>query len=263
MTCEETHRNISLYVDDRLSEAARLACEAHIGKCPVCQKQLIETRRVVRRLRALTRPVAPPELIDSVSNRLSIERGACLTQPALPVRARIEQWIAPRAMPYTVGMFASLLLFVLAYGVLRPHFVMLRELEIMARTTVSPVPVSSDGSFDINQPISLEGYAASRTLYAAESPSLNPSGALAVMTRTPARGEAGDDDMIVVADVYSNGDASLAEIVQPPRNQQALDELVAALRRNPAFVPSSLDRRPETMRVVFVLQKVDVQEQGF
>ena len=42
-----------------------------------------------------------------------------------------------------------------------------------------------------------------------------------------------------------------------------LDDFETALRRDAAFVPASLDRRPDTMRVVFTLQKVDVRESNF
>ena len=69
--------------------------------------------------------------------------------------------------------------------------------------------------------------------------------------------------MIVVANVFSNGAASLADVVQPPRDKRMLDEFESALRRDAAFVPASLDRRPDTMRVVFAVQKVDVDERNF
>ena len=69
--------------------------------------------------------------------------------------------------------------------------------------------------------------------------------------------------MIVVADVYSNGTASLAEVVEPPRNRRMVEDLQDALRKNPAFVPASLDRRPQTMRVVFVLQKMNVADDSY
>jgi len=42
-----------------------------------------------------------------------------------------------------------------------------------------------------------------------------------------------------------------------------LDDFEIALRQNAAFVPASLDRRPDTMRVVFTVQKVDVRERNF
>ena len=42
-----------------------------------------------------------------------------------------------------------------------------------------------------------------------------------------------------------------------------LDEFESALRQDAAFVPASLDRRPDTMRVVFAVQKVDVDDRNF
>jgi hypothetical protein len=69
--------------------------------------------------------------------------------------------------------------------------------------------------------------------------------------------------MIVVADVFSNGAASLADVVQAPRDRQMLADFEVALRQSAAFVPASLDRRPDTMRVVFTVQKVDVRERSF
>ena len=69
--------------------------------------------------------------------------------------------------------------------------------------------------------------------------------------------------MIVVADVFSNGSASLADVVQAPRNRRMLDEFESALRQDAAFVPASMDRRPDTMRVVFAVQKVDVDDRNY
>jgi hypothetical protein len=69
--------------------------------------------------------------------------------------------------------------------------------------------------------------------------------------------------MVVVADVFSNGSASLAGVVQPPRDRQMLTDFESALRQDAAFVPASFDRRPDTMRVVFTVQKVDVRERNF
>ena len=69
--------------------------------------------------------------------------------------------------------------------------------------------------------------------------------------------------MIVIADVFSNGSASIADVVQAPRNRQMLADFEVALRQSAAFVPASLDRRPDTMRVVFSVQKVDVRDTSF
>ncbi|HEV7746444.1 MAG TPA: hypothetical protein VGO56_15715, partial [Pyrinomonadaceae bacterium] len=71
------------------------------------------------------------------------------------------------------------------------------------------------------------------------------------------------DDMVVVADVFSNGSASLADVVHAPRDRRMLADFEVALRQSAAFVPASLDRRPDTMRVVFTVQKVDVRDRSF
>jgi hypothetical protein len=69
--------------------------------------------------------------------------------------------------------------------------------------------------------------------------------------------------MVVVATVFSNGAASLSGVVQAPRDRRMLDEFEVALRQDAAFVPASMDRRPDTMRVVFAVQKVDVHDRNF
>ena len=69
--------------------------------------------------------------------------------------------------------------------------------------------------------------------------------------------------MVVVADVFSNGSAALADVVLPPRDRQMIDDVQRAFRSSPAFVPASLDHRPQTMRVVLAIQKMDVREQDF
>jgi len=69
--------------------------------------------------------------------------------------------------------------------------------------------------------------------------------------------------MVVVADVFSNGAASLADVVHAPRDRRMLDDFESALRQDAAFVPASMDRRPDTMRVVFAVQKVDVDDRNF
>jgi len=69
--------------------------------------------------------------------------------------------------------------------------------------------------------------------------------------------------MVVVADVFSNGAASLADVMHAPRDRRMLEDFDKALRQDAAFVPASLDRRPETMRVVFSVQRVNVRERNY
>jgi hypothetical protein len=233
MTCEETQKSFSSYLDDALAAEACEATEAHLELCPFCRQRLAETRAVVRGLASLARPAAPAGLELAISDAILIERAARTARPSLPAWLKVLRWIEPRVMPYTVGALTSVLLFFVLINALRPHMRLLRDL---ARAVQEPAEVSVPAP------------------YSSESPSLNPSGdLLRVMTESSR-----DDDMTIVANVFSNGSASLEEVMQPPRNRHTLTEVEAALRRTPAFVPASFDQRPPTMRVVLSLSKVSV-----
>lgn len=266
MPCEETQQALSAYVDDDLAPDARFKFDAHLNSCPACRAQLAEARQMLRGLASLKRPVAPADLSEAISSSIAIERSAQIAQPPLAYEERIVRWLRPRVMPYTIGAFASVILFVLVIGTLRSQMEALRALERDALAS-NARSISggnrADSRYDVTQPVSAEDFVASRVGYSTESPSLDPRGALAGLIWTPSLGEAGDDDMMVVANVYGNGRASLAQVVQAPRNPRMLNELQAALRRNPAFVPATLDNRPQTMRVVFMLQKIDVRERSY
>ncbi|MDQ3648929.1 MAG: zf-HC2 domain-containing protein [Acidobacteriota bacterium] len=263
MTCEETQSFFSPYMDDELPAGGRSAVNVHLRVCPVCRLCLNEMRATVRELSLIQRPAPPAGLAASISDALMIERAARHAQKPRPLATVVVEWVRPRLMPYTVGAFASLLLFVAIMSALRPQLSALRDLADASRAHPVIIWAPDEYGYDVTRPISPAGFAATRTPFAAESPSIDPRGALAALAWTPPSGQPEDDDMVVVADVYSNGSASLAAVMEPPRNPRMLDDLQDALRKSPAFVPASLDHRPQTMRVVFVLQKMKVEEQMF
>jgi putative zinc finger protein len=262
MLCEETKQSLSLYIDDCVSLPTRVAIDQHLDRCPVCRDEVVELRSLTRSLSQLSRPTPPSDLPVTISNALAIESAARRQQPNPSLTYRIAQFLEPRLMPYTVGSFASVILFAMMFAALRPHFVALREAAVQNSGVIVVQPAIA--IYDLTQPVDAEVFAASRAPFAEESPSLNPGGALAALTRSyshPPHGVYRDgDDMIVVANVFSNGSASLADVVQAPKDKRMLDEFETALRQDAAFVPASLDRRPDTMRVVFAVQKVDVDD---
>jgi hypothetical protein len=265
MLCEEARQFLSAYIDDCLSLPVRNVVDQHLDRCPVCRSEVAELKTLARSLRALPRPTAPADLIGTISDALMIEAAASRQEPTLPLSSRLATWLEPKLMPYTVGSFASIILFIGMFAGLRPHFVALRQAAAMQRATV--VEIGNYPGYDLNQPVTPEMFSARRAPFAEQSPTLNPGGALAALTGSyshPHPTEYEDaDEMIVVADVFSNGAASLAGVVQAPRDRRMLDEFEVALRRNAAFVPASMDRRPDTMRVVFAMQKVDVRDRNF
>jgi hypothetical protein len=251
-----------------------VAIDEHLDRCPVCRAEVAELRSLTRGLGLLSRPTPPTDLAVSISNRLYIEAAARRQAPRPSMATSVARFLKPRLMPYTVGTFASVIMFFLMFTALRPHFVALREAAIqrhavlmLGTSDVQDGELRRLGLYDLNRPISPESLAAERAPYGAQSPSLDPAGALAKMTRAYAQpGDnyyAPDDDMLVVADVFTNGAASLADVVHPPRDRRMLDDFESALRQNAAFVKASLDGRPDTMRVVFwcrggAVQKVEV-----
>lgn len=262
MRCEETQQAFSLYVDDRLAPTARAGFDQHLQQCPLCRAQLAETRALVDGLGSLARPVPPLNLAASITDALRIEAAASRRQPKLSFSETVRQWLQPRLMPYTVGAFASVIFFMVMFASLRSSLMAFRDWDVAARQEQDATAFQINGGPDITQPVTPEIYAAGRAPFAIDSPSLNPRGSLAAFTQSVLHSTE-DDDMVVVTDVFSNGSASLAGVMQAPRDPRMLDEFQDALRKDAAFVPASYDRRPQTMRVVFVIQKVDVRERQF
>ena len=264
MGCKETTQLLSQYIDDVLPLPVRVSVDVHLDKCPVCRAHAAELRRISRSIRNLRLPAVPADLASSITDALMIEAAARRLVPAPSFRERIMLWLEPRLMPYGVSSFASIVLFVSMLAAFRPHFVALQD---AARETSTLQAFHPKARYDLNQPVSSADFSARRAPFAEQSPSLNPGGALAALTGSYANPHLNvnqdGDDMIVVADVFSNGAASLADVVQAPRDRQMLADFEIALRQSAAFVPASLDRRPDTMRVVFTVQKVDVRDRSF
>jgi hypothetical protein len=267
--CELLEEAFSLYIDDQLTPSQRAACDDHLRECPVCRNRLAEMRSVARSLGQLSPPVPPAGLEPSISRALAIEMAARKRHRELPAVVRFGRWLEPRLFPYTVGSLASIIIFLGMFSALRLSLTTLHEWDRANRHAdqmaymILYAQRGDDTGPDLFKPVSPETYAAARELFADVSPSLNPRGSLAALTRSSNHAHADADDMVVVADVFSNGSASLAGIVQAPRDHRMLDDFEIALRRDAAFVPASFDRRPETMRVVFVVQKVNVPEREF
>jgi hypothetical protein len=262
MDCKETTELLSQYIDDELSLPVRAAIDTHLDKCPVCRADAAELRAISRSLWQLARPVQPADLPSSIADALMIEAAALRETPELSLRERLVQWLEPRLMPYGIGSFASVVLFVSMFAALMPHFIALQQAARQSNSFFA-----RQTGYDLNQPVTPEDFSANRAPFAAQSPSLAPGGALAALTKSYSHPHPDmyedADDMVVVADVFSNGAASLAHVVQAPRDRQMLADFEVALRQSAAFVPASLDRRPDTMRVVFTVQKVDVRDRSF
>src|SRR6266567_6593614 len=272
MSCDEIQQSLSLYVDDGLTLDERQTCYQHMEVCPVCREHVAELRTLRSSLAMLSRPLPPVDLVPSINKALVVKaaeqraRRDATTMDAINDWAL--KWLQPRPMRYAFSSLASIIIFTAVFAALRPHMIALREATLaFEQVQITTVPEEwFVAGYDITKPIWPESYAALRTPYNTESPSLNPGGALAMLSWEPRElheSAKGQDDMMIVADVFTNGSASLANVMQAPRDRRMLQDFERALRQDAAFVPASVDRRPETMRVVFSVQRVDVHEKDY
>ena len=268
MSCEDIQESLSLYCDDGLAADERASCYQHLEVCPVCRAHLSELRSIRQSLAMLPRPSVPAVLVPAINHALVAEAAAREVRSHVTFADVISELLWPRVTRYAFSSVASLLLFASVFLALRPQLIALNE-GVRAFDAAMTMSNSIDPSarYDINRPISPESYSALRAPFNAESPSLNPSGALASLGRSSVNtpgGRRGDaDDMMVVADVFSNGAASLADVMRAPRDRRMLEDFQKALRQDAAFVPAELDRRPGTMRVVYSVHRVDVHDRNY
>jgi len=268
MSCDEIQELLPLYCDDGLANDERTRCDSHMEVCPVCRSQVAQLRALRLRLATMQTPAAPPTLVSTIQNAVRAEvvvRRARRRAPKSEIFVDyISVWLQPRVMRYAFSSVMSIILFSLVFLALRPHMIALHE----AAGALNDFAVAGNsnefGPYNIYEPITPSNYAALRKPYNAESPSLNPDGGIAMLNlANNASHNEGRDEMVVVADVFSNGAASLTDVMHAPRDRRMLEDFQAALRNNAAFVPASIDRRPESMRVVFSIQRVEVRDRNY
>src|SRR6266436_5589234 len=219
MSCDDIQQSLSLYVDDGLTADERLTVYQHLEVCPVCRARVGELRNLRSSLAMLSTPLPPADLIPAINTALAArvaeqrERRNATAMDAINDWAL--KWLQPRPMRYAFSSLASIIIFSAVFAALRPHMIALREAtlafgQVQLTTVPNDFVVTEYDMYDITKPISPESYAALRTPYNTESPSLNPGGALAMLSWEPRElheSAQGQDDMMIVADVFTNGSA--------------------------------------------------------
>ncbi len=269
MKCENLQFNLSAYLDDVLIEDERASVKKHLAQCPLCRQKLADLQVLRADLRALTRPEMPFNVLASIRNRVAVANQSAPPKFTFFDAESFREWLQIRWLPYSIGTAASLIfsltllwtLFSAAY--IPEKNTELARFEPPVKSTVllanSNSAAFAAGDDDLNP----ADYAHARMLVSGDSPSLNPQGALVALTRSIVRGEMKDDEIVVVADVFGDGLARIAEVVEPSRDIRAVGELEKALKNDPQyaapFVPASFDGRSETVRVIFKINRVDIK----
>jgi hypothetical protein len=207
----------------------------------------------------------PADLLYSVKNAVAVELKRPAPEPLYIFSNSFREWLQYRLMPVGVAtvisifLTVSLLMTLLSTreatqeGVEKAQMETGRETILVAANRNSRVaPLDFPESPELNLPISLE------------SPRINPTGALLALSKSIVRGKMKDEDVTIVADVFGNGLARIAEVVEAPRDRRAMQDLERALnedRSDAPFVPANQDRRSDVVRVVLKIQRVDVLEE--
>jgi hypothetical protein len=262
MKCENLQFNLSIYSDGYLTEDERGLIDAHLAQCHLCRQKSDDLLKLKNDFRAMARPEIPNYVLNSVRN--AVELRIAQRQYSIFGSQNFHRWLELRLMPYGVGVVASLLTAFLLLGTLLSGIQQPIETAKLDPAFPSAVMLSNSKKlpgFEWNEvALNPRDFAQSRISVSGESPSVNPAGALIALTRSLVRGEMKDEEVVVVADVFSNGLAQIAEVVEPPGDTQLLRDLDKALA-DPAyapFVPASFDKRADSVQIVLKIQRVDV-----
>lgn len=260
MKCQDIQFDLAVYFDDVLAQAETDAIDAHLASCPLCRDRLAhyqENRNVLRRARPV---VANDRLIENIRAAVRSAIAPETVSPVFRLIGDTRSWYQRWMMPSLVGSFASVLFALsLIWLVLSPvNRPMIASEPVSGTSTLYLASTNTDFVDGID--LSPLEFASTRLSVAYESPSVNPQGALVALSRSLVRGEMKDEEVVVVADVFGNGLARIAEVVEPRRDDSAIYELRKALQApgSAPFVPASMDKRSESVRVVLKFQSVDV-----
>lgn len=258
MKCHDIQLDLPLYFDDIIGASRVSEIDQHLGICPLCRQRISEFQAIRNGLRSLDRPSVPPARLAALRAAAASIASTADASPSFHLLDPRGRWTKRWLLPSATGAFASMLLWFAFLSLLVSPG---RSIEIASRPSagVSRSQSSAPGSGLID--ITPSQFASTRLAIAGESPSVNPHGALVALSRSLLGGEMSDDEVVVVADVFGDGLARIAEVVEPPHNEQAVIELQKALQNDPRyapFVPASMDNRGESVRVVLKFQSVNV-----
>ncbi|MGI8670685.1 MAG: anti-sigma factor family protein [Aridibacter sp.] len=262
MKCEELQFNLPLYIDDILSDDERALLDKHLPRCPLCRQKLSEYKELRNNLRIMPRPTIPANLMQNIRSAVAVETR--ISQPMFSplftetFADRIRQFV----MPYSVATFASLVIGVSLFFLIGSPET--NPLDVAMSEKMSNDSVLMENSNIENEDLNLGADDFPKISLTNTPPSINPTGALVALTKSFVRGKMKDEEVVIVADVFSNGLARVSEVVEPPKDQATMLEIQKALENDPedaSFLPAKADNRSDKVTFIFKIQRVDVKYQ--
>lgn len=260
MKCAEFENLLALNADGASPEADG-SLSLHLDGCPLCRQKKDDYAEIRLQLRRLVAPKYPTAARNELRNALRAEIGREIL-PKTRLSGYFTAWLQMRLVPYSIGVAVSV---VVGFGLLTTMFNgHLQRSDIPAARSGDGPPVilaSNRRSSGDGFSLTAADVVSSRMQFAQVSPSVNPEGALIALTKSLVRGEMKDEEVVVVADVFSNGLATISEVVESPKDKRIVEDLEKALANDPnyaPFVPTVIEHRPEYMQIVLKIQNVNV-----
>lgn len=261
MNCENLQSNLPLYIDDVLSEGERVSIEKHLPTCPLCRQKLSEYKNLRNELRMVSRPAVPSELLSSVRSAVNAEINRPTITTGTEVEPTFTEKLAHWILPYSVGtVAASIFTFVMLTALITTKDTSRDILAQNQKPERSSVMVANTNPEKVREKLSLppeyeqisvRGY----------PPEVNPAGALVALTKSIVRGKMSEEEVVVVADVFNDGLAQINEVIEPPTDDEAMNELQKAFKTDPEkapFLPAKTKLRTNSVRVILKINRVDV-----
>lgn len=262
MKCEELQFNLPLYIDDILSDDERALLDEHLPHCPLCRQKLSEYKDLRNNLRVMSRPMMPANLLQNVRSAVAAEtRQTSLPMFSLLDTESFSERIKQFVMPYSIATFASLVIGVSLFFLIDAPESNPLDIAVSQKPETTSVLVANSNIDKIQEDLSIETDGFEKISLTNTPPSLNPTGALIALTKSFVRGKMKDEEVVIVADVFSNGIAKVSGVVESPKDDKILLEIQEALENNPedaSFLPAEADNRSNKVTFIFKIQRVDV-----
>ena len=258
MRCRNYKLLASDYIDGLLGESDRSAYIDHLARCPGCRTHLTETRSAVDFLKKSTSVAAPMGLFEGTIAALERDSEPSLAIVSPPVtKARIPRFDHDllslmrhfvvnnefKLVSYGVGMVASC---VLMLGTLNA----LKGVGVIFQPQTPTIWISVQES-EVMGLEPRDGFA----MVAYTIPKVTASGGLPQFAATA---QPSENEIMVLADVGTDGRASIVEVLSGPSDPQFVARLENALYR-PSFTPAKTKSgRAVPSRVVLLVQQVEV-----
>ena len=249
--------------DGSLSDERTASISEHLATCPVCRDELATLRSLRNELRALPQPEIGIRTFTRLKAMVAAELSPGYGYPSFTLIDPQTNWWQRWLLPTAAGTLASVVLGILLLGVILIPSNVPDVADVRGDEPANTDPLylaNIDPSFG-DHFITPREFALSRNDVSPESPSINPAGNLVELASYHTRNPHRDEEVVVVADVYSDGEARIADVVESSRDKRKMERLQAAFRTDrvaPPFVPATFDNRNNVVRVILKFQNVDV-----